>query len=116
MTKSELMKYPKKYLVGLLTMEKDDDEKMISTESRGRSRQRGDDCMPTDYCKLSLEELQALQAHHREQMAKNRQAVEERKARTRRLIQYGGLLEKYIPSASTMTITEMESMIREAFG
>ena len=26
MTKSELMKYPKKYLVGLLTMERDDDE------------------------------------------------------------------------------------------
>ena len=26
MTKSELMKYPKKYLVGLLTMERDDEE------------------------------------------------------------------------------------------
>ena len=71
--------------------------------------------MPTDYSKLSLAELQALQAHHRQQMADNRRAMEERKARTRRLIQYGGLVEKYYPSASTVTVEEMETVIKNAF-
>ena len=72
--------------------------------------------MPTDYSQLPLEELQALQAHHRDQMAANRRAVEERKARTRRLIRNGAILEKYLSGSEFMSEEELEAVLQQVLG
>lgn len=49
-----------------------------------------------------------LQAQHRLEEAEARDRVKERKARTRRLIQEGAVLEKAIPQAATMSLDELE--------
>lgn len=75
--------------------------------------------MNKDYTKMSFEELQRLQAHHRALMAKNRQAVEDRKARTRRLIKRGAITEavmkSYIDDVEVLTDEEFEHRLRIYF-
>ena len=49
-------------------------------------------------------EKKLLQAQHRLEEAQARDRVKERKARTRRLIQEGAILEKVLPEVRTMII------------
>ena len=53
-------------------------------------------------------EKKLLQAQHRLEEAQARDRVKERKARTRRLIQEGAILEKVFPIAVGMDLTELE--------
>ncbi len=53
-------------------------------------------------------EKKLLQAKHRLEEAQARDRVKERKARTRRLIQEGAILEKVFPAVSSMELNELE--------
>lgn len=53
-------------------------------------------------------EKKLLQAKHRLEEAQARDRVKERKARTRRLIQEGAILEKVSPVISSMELDELE--------
>ena len=60
-------------------------------------------------------EKEWLQAKHRLEEAKARDRVRERKARTRRLIQEGAVLEKAYPPSSTMDLGELEGLLCRVF-
>ena len=64
---------------------------------------------------LSAEQKKLLQAKHRLEEAEARDRVKERKARTRRLIQEGAILEKVFPLATGMDLTNLEDVLREHF-
>ena len=57
---------------------------------------------------MTENEKKLIQAQHRLEEAQARDRVKERKARTRRLIQTGAILEKAFPLALTMTLDELE--------
>lgn len=57
-----------------------------------------------------------LQAKHRAEAAEARNRVKERKARTRRLIQEGAILEKVFPQASTISLENLEAVLRRKLG
>lgn len=57
---------------------------------------------------MTPEEKKLLQARHRLEEAQMRDRVKERKARTRRLIQEGAILEKAYPKAVTMDLDDLE--------
>ncbi len=60
-------------------------------------------------------EKKLLQAQHRLEEAQARDRVKERKARTRRLIQEGAILEKVLPEVRTMELPALEGYLsREA--
>ena len=69
-----------------------------------------------DYRELPMDELLALQKKHREQQERMRKSYEERRARTRRLIIHGGILEKVVPQTANMTPEEVEGMLTAALG
>ena len=52
-----------------------------------------------------------LQAQHRLEKAQVRNRVKERKARTRRLIQTGAILEKVLPEVRTMEPQTLEKYL-----
>lgn len=52
-----------------------------------------------------------LQAKHRMEEAQARDRVKERKARTRRLIQEGAILEKIFPAAAGMDLEDLEALL-----
>lgn len=52
-----------------------------------------------------------LQAKHRLEEAQARDRVKERKARTRRLIQEGAILEKVYPKAAEMDLEKLEDFL-----
>ena len=54
-----------------------------------------------------------LQAQHRLEEAQARDRVKERKARTRRLIQEGAILEKVLPEVRTMEPTVLEDYLMQ---
>ena len=56
-------------------------------------------------------EKKLLQAQHRLEEAQARDRVKERKARTRRLIQEGAILEKVLPEVRTMEPTALEDYL-----
>ena len=56
-------------------------------------------------------EKKLLQAKHRLEEAQARGRVKERKARTRRLIQEGAILEKAFPQSASMNLDELESYL-----
>ena len=56
-------------------------------------------------------EKKLLQAQHRLEEAQARDRVKERKARTRRLIQEGAILEKVYPAAAKMDLTKLEDFL-----
>ena len=56
-----------------------------------------------------------LQAKHRLEEAEMRDRQKERKARTRRLIQTGAILEKIYPESKSMNPTELEEKLKEIF-
>ena len=64
---------------------------------------------------MTEDEKKLIQAKHRLEEARARDRVKERKARTRRLIQEGAVLEKAFPAVNGMDLTELEDVLREHF-
>jgi len=60
---------------------------------------------------MTQDEKRLLQERHRLEQAENRNRIAERKARTRRLIQEGAILEKALPQATTMNLEELEDFL-----
>ena len=56
-------------------------------------------------------EKKLLQAKHRLEEAQARDRVKQRKARTRRLIQEGAILENALPQTVGMELNELESFL-----
>ena len=61
---------------------------------------------------MTENEKKLIQAKHRLEEAKARDRVKERKARTRRLIQEGAVLEKVLPSITVIEIDNLENYLR----
>ena len=59
-----------------------------------------------------MTEKELQQAKHRLEAAEARNRVKERKARTRRLIQEGAILEKVYPQAVNMDLERLEAALR----
>ena len=57
---------------------------------------------------LKYTEKEIIQAKHRLEEAQARNREKERKARTRRLIQEGAILEKAIPQVRQMSLEQLE--------
>ena len=57
------------------------------------------------------EQKRLMQEKHRLEQAQMRDRVKERKARTRRLIQEGAILEKAFPQATAMSLEELEEYL-----
>ena len=64
---------------------------------------------------MTENEQKLIQARHRLEEAQMRNRAKERKARTRRLIQEGALVEKYYPDAAKMSLEELNEVLRERF-
>ena len=60
---------------------------------------------------MTENEKKLLQAKHRMEEAQARDRVKERKARTRRLIQEGAILEKVYPAAAEMDLEKLEDFL-----
>ena len=63
-----------------------------------------------------MTEKELQQAKHRLEAAEARSRVKERKARTRRLIQEGAILEKVYPQAVNMDLEGLEAALRRRIG
>ena len=61
-------------------------------------------------------EKKLLQAQHRLEEVQARNRVKERKARTRRLIQEGAILEKMLPEVRTIELSELEGYLSQKLG
>ena len=61
---------------------------------------------------MTSEEKKLLQAKHRLEEAQARDRVTERKARTRRLIQEGAVLEKVLPEVQSVGLDNLEEYLR----
>ena len=61
---------------------------------------------------MTDDEKRLIQAQHRLEEAQARNRVKERKARTRRLIQEGAVLEKALPQTVGMDLNELETYLR----
>ena len=57
------------------------------------------------------EQKKLIQERHRLEQAQMRDRAKERKARTRRLIQEGAILEKAFPQAAAMNLEELEEYL-----
>lgn len=64
---------------------------------------------------MTTDEKKLLQAKHRLEEAEMRDRNKERKARTRRLIQEGEILEKALPHTTQMTLEQLEEFLCEVF-
>ena len=64
---------------------------------------------------MTENEKKLLQAKHRLEEAEMRDRQKERKARTRRLIQEGVILEKALPQTTQMTLEQLEDFLCEVF-
>ena len=60
---------------------------------------------------MNFTEKEFLQAKHRLEEAQARNREKERKARTRRLIQEGAVLEKIIPQVRQMSLEQLENYL-----
>ena len=60
---------------------------------------------------MTTDEKKLLQAKHRLEEAEMRDRNKERKARTRRLIQEGAILEKVFPSVVSMSLDDVEDFL-----
>ena len=58
-------------------------------------------------------EKKLIQAQHRLEEAQARNRVKERKARTRRLIQEGAILEKVLPEVRAMVLSTLEDYLMQ---
>ena len=61
-------------------------------------------------------EKKLVQAQHRLEEAQARNRVKERKARTRRLIQEGAILEKVLPEVQAIELSELEAYLSQKLG
>ena len=61
-------------------------------------------------------EKKLLQAQHRLEEAQARDRVKERKARTRRLIQEGAILEKVLTEIQAIELSELEGYLSRKLG
>ena len=61
---------------------------------------------------MTENEKKLIQAKHRLEEAEARDRVKERKARTRRLIQEGAVLEKVLPNITAIDIDNLEYYLR----
>ena len=61
---------------------------------------------------MTENEKRLLQERHRLEQAQNRNREKERKARTRRLIQEGAILEKVLPNIKTIELDDLELFLR----
>jgi len=61
---------------------------------------------------MTENEKKLIQAKHRLEEAQARDRAKERKARTRRLIQEGAILEKALPQTVSMALDELESYLQ----
>lgn len=61
-------------------------------------------------------EKKLLQVQHRLEEAQARNRVKERKARTRRLIQEGAILEKVLPEVQAIELSELEAYLSQKLG
>ena len=61
---------------------------------------------------MTTDEKELLQAKHRLEKAEMRDRQKERKARTRRLIQEGAILEKVFPGIASLNLDELEDFLR----
>ena len=64
---------------------------------------------------MTENENKLLQAKHRLEEAQMRDRNKERKARTRRLIQEGAILEKALPHTTQMTLEQLEEFLCDVF-
>lgn len=64
---------------------------------------------------MTDDEKKLLQAKHRLEEAEARDRVRERKARTRRLIQEGAILEKVSPQALHVELDKLEQFLHSKF-
>ena len=62
---------------------------------------------------MGEQEKKLLQAKHRLEEAQARDRVKERKARTRRLIQKGAIIESAMPETNCMTLDELSRYLRD---
>lgn len=60
---------------------------------------------------MITDEKKLLQAKHRLEEAEMRDRNKERKARTRRLIQEGAILEKVFPNVASTSLDELEDFL-----
>lgn len=60
---------------------------------------------------MITDDKKLLQAKHRLEEAEMRDRNKERKARTRRLIQEGAILEKVFPNVASMSLDELEDFL-----
>ena len=60
---------------------------------------------------LIQDERELLQAQHRLEQAEARQRVKERKARTRRLIQEGAILESVVPWVANIELDALKRIL-----
>lgn len=63
-----------------------------------------------------MTEKELSQTKHRLEEAEARNRVKERKARTRRLIQEGAILEKVFPQSANMDLDTLEAALRRRIG
>lgn len=61
---------------------------------------------------MTENEKKLLQAKHRLEEAQARNREQERKARTRRLIQEGAILEKILPDVKSVELEQLEDFLR----
>ncbi len=61
---------------------------------------------------MTENEKKLIQAKHRLEQAQNRNREKERKARTRRLIQDGAILEKVLPNITAIELDDLELYLR----
>ncbi len=64
---------------------------------------------------MTEDEKKLLQAKHRLEEAQMRNRERERKARTRRLIQEGAILEKHYPTVVNMSTEELDRFLGNVF-
>lgn len=64
---------------------------------------------------MTDEEKKVLQAKHRVEAAEARSCVQERKARTRRLIQEGAILESVYPQCAELELETLKSELKRKF-
>lgn len=64
---------------------------------------------------MTDDEKKLLQAKHRLEEAEARDRVRERKARTRRLIQEGAILEKVLPQVLHVELDKLEQFLHSQF-
>ena len=65
---------------------------------------------------MTENEKKLMQANHRLEEAQARNRQKERKARTRRLIQEGAILEKANPQVTNMTLEDLEDYLIQNLG